>query len=209
MKRIKRFLQTTILGGVIVILPVVLTFFFLRWLFRFITGLIEPITRMLMEQSQLQKYIADILVIVIIVLICFLIGLIVKTRFGRFLHQTLENRILEIAPGYNLFKETIKQLLGRKRAPFSTVALVQVFGPASNTMMTGFVTDQHPDGYCTVFIPSALTPTSGLIYHVEEKYVHIVDVSVEDTMRTIISCGMGAQKLLEEYLKKNKKKQLK
>lgn len=205
MKRVKQFFKTTILGGVIVLLPVVLTFFFLRWVFYFITGLIEPVTRVLIEQSKLQKYIADILVIAIIVLICFVIGLVVKTRFGRFLYQTVEDKILEIAPGYNLFKETIKQLLGRERAPFSTVALVQIFGANCSTMMTGFVTDEHPDGYCTVFIPSALTPTSGQIYHVEKQYVHIVDASVEDTMRTIISCGMGSQKMLEDFLKKKGK----
>lgn len=208
MKRIKRFLKTTILGGVIVILPIVLTFFFLRWLFNFTTGLIEPVTRMLMEQSKIQKFFADFIVIAIIVLICFLIGLVVKTRFGRFLFVTVEDKILEIAPGYNLFKETIKQLLGRDRAPFSTVALVQVFGPASNTMMTGFVTDEHPDGYYTVFIPSALTPTSGLVYHVEKQYVHIVDATVEETMRTVISCGMGAQKLLDNFVQIRGKKQL-
>ncbi len=209
MIRIKRFIRTTILGGVIVILPIALTFFFLRWVFNFATGLIEPVTRMLMEQSKLQKFVAESIVIAFIVLVCFLVGLVVKTRFGRFLYQTFENKILEIAPGYNLFKETIKQLLGRDRAPFSRVALVQVFGPASNTMMTGFVTDEHPDGYCTVFVPSGLTPTAGLIYHVEKQYVHIVDASVEDTMRIVISCGMGSQKLLEDFVQGKGKKQLK
>ena len=203
MKRLKRFLKTTILGGVIVILPVVLTFFFLRWLFNFITGLIEPITHLLATQSQLQKYIADFLVIVTIVLVCFIVGLVVKTRFGRFIYQVLEKRLLTIAPGYDLFKETIKQILGRDKAPFSSVVLVQVFGNDS-TMMTGFVTDQHPGGFCTVFIPTALTPTAGQIYHVEEKYVHRLDISVEEAMRSIISCGMGSQKYLEQFLQKKK-----
>jgi len=202
MKRLKVFLKTTILGGVIVILPVVLTFFFLRWLFRVITGLIEPLTRIVMEQSRIQEYIADGLVIFIIILICFFVGLVVKTRFGRFIHENFEKRILDIAPGYTLFKETIKQFLGKDRASFSSVALVQVFGESADTMMTGFVTDRHPGGICTVFIPSALNPTTGLIYHLEEKYVHFLDVTVEETMRSIISCGVGSQKLVSSYLKK-------
>lgn len=204
MKRLKRFLRTTILGGLTVLLPVFLTFFFLRWLFHLVTGLIEPLTGIVMEQSQLQKYIADALVIVIIVMICFLVGLVVKTKFGRFIHETLEKRILDIAPGYNLFKETIKQFLGKDKTPFSSVALVQVFGDSAQTMMTGFITDHHPEGFYTVFVPSGLNPTSGFIYHLEEKYVQILDVSVEDTMRTIISCGMGSQKLIENFLKKKR-----
>ncbi|MCP5052240.1 MAG: DUF502 domain-containing protein, partial [bacterium] len=200
---LKRFFKTTLLGGVIVVLPMVLTFFFLRWLFNFITGLIEPLTLMVMQQSQVQKYIAIILVLAVIISFCFLIGLAVKTRMGRFIYQTIEKRLLKEVPGYNLFKETIKQILGKERAPFSRVALVRVF--ENSVMMTGFVTDEHPDGYYTVYVPGGLNPTTGLIYHLEKQYVHLVDVPVEDAMRSVISCGGGSQALLENYLKKSGK----
>lgn len=197
MKRLVKFLRTTFLGGMIILLPVVVTFLFLRWLFDFAIGLIEPLTRMLMEQSKLQKFFADILVVVLILLVCFFIGLIVKTKFGRYIHRVVEDKILEVAPGYSLFKETIKQFLGKDRAPFSQVALVQVFGDSSRTLMTGLVTDESPDqGYYTVYVPSGLNPTTGLIYHVEAKYVFLVDVPVEDAMRSLISCGGGSTDLI-------------
>ncbi len=202
MNRLKRFFTTTMLGGVIVVLPVVLTFFFLGWLFRLITGMIEPLTRLVIEQSKLQKTVADLLVILVIVSLCFTIGLIIKTRLGRYIYHTIEKRVLKIAPGYTLFRETIKQFLGQERAPFSRVALVQVY--ENKTLMTGFVTDEHPDGYFTVYVPSGLNPTTGLIYHLEKQYVHIVDVSVEDTMRSIFSCGGGSRLLVDKYLKKSK-----
>jgi uncharacterized membrane protein len=203
MNRLKHFIKTTMLGGLIVVLPVVLTFFFLRWLFNLATGMIEPITRQVMEQSRIQKYVADSLVIIVIILVCFVIGLVVKTAFGRFIYQTVEKRILKIAPGYSLFKETIKQFLGKDRSAFSRVALVRVF--ENSTMMTGFVTDEHPDGWYTVYVPSGLNPTTGLIYHLEKQYVHLVDVSVEDTLRSIISCGGGSRTLLDAHLAKTGK----
>jgi len=197
MIRLKQFLKTTFLGGVIVLLPVVVTFLFLRWLYDIAVGMIEPLTRMLMEQSKLQKAFADVLVVLVILLVCFFIGLVVKTRVGRFLFQELEDKILEVAPGYSLFKETIKQILGKDRAPFSRVALVRVFGESSGTLMTGLVTDENPDrGYYTVYVPSGLNPTTGLIYHVEAKYVYLVNVPVEEAMRSVISCGGGSAELL-------------
>lgn len=199
-KRFKCFMRTTILGGVTVVLPVVLTFFFLRWLFNFITGIIEPLTRMVVEKSKLQQTIADFLVIVIIILICFIIGLMIKTRFGHFIYGVLEKRILKIAPGYSLFKETIKQLLAQDRKPFSRVALVQVFENSSETLMTGFVTDEHPDGYYTVYVPSGLNPTTGLIYHMKKQYVKLLDIPVETAMRTIIGCGSGSRDLLQNMI---------
>ena len=42
-EKIKNFLKTTLLGGMMVMLPVMLTFIVIRWLFRLITGFINPI----------------------------------------------------------------------------------------------------------------------------------------------------------------------
>lgn len=196
MQKIKNFLKTTILGGVVVLLPVLLTIFFLRWLFNFITGLINPLTRLVVERADLQEYLADLLVILIIIALFFFVGLMVRTRLGLFLHHQVEKRILKIVPGYTLFRNTIKQFFGKDKSPFSRVALVQAFG--NSTLMTGFVTDEQPNGLFTVFVPSALNPTTGLILHLERQYVHLVDVSVETAMRSIISCGAGSGELLEK-----------
>jgi uncharacterized membrane protein len=199
MKKLKKFIKTTILGGVIVLLPVLLTGFLLNWLFNFITGLIYPLTKMVVEKAHMQKYVADVLVILIIIAICFMVGLFIRTKLGNFFHRQIEKRILKVMPGYTLFRNTIKQFLGQEKAPVSRVALVQAFG--NSTLMTGFVTDEHPDGRYTVFVPSALNPTTGLILHLEREYVHLVNVSVEETMRSIISCGAGSTILLEKRLK--------
>ncbi len=201
MKRIKNFLKTTLLGGITVILPVVLTYYFLRWLYEFVIRLINPLTEVVEKTTQPHGYtfLAHLLSIFIIVLTCFSIGLLIKTKMGRYIYHTLEIRILKIAPGYTLFKETIKQFLGQERAPFSRVALVDVYG--TGVLMTGFITDEHPEGIFTVYVPSGLNPTTGLIFHVEKQRVHVVDIPVEETMRSIIGCGSGSSKLIEKYLK--------
>ena len=90
------------------------------------------------------------------------------------------------------------QFIGIKKKPFSSVALAQVFG--NDIMATVFITDEHPSGIVTVFMPTGPNPTSGLILHLDKKYVHIVKASVEDTMRSIISCGAGSTKLIEAYI---------
>ena len=176
------------------LLPVFLTGFFLHWLFNLVTGFIRPLANILVIKARIQENLADVLVIVVIIGVFFLTGLVVKTRLGRYIHRVAEKRILKIMPGYTIFRNTIKQFLGQKKTPFSRVALVQAFG--NETLMTAFVTDEHPNGSFTVFAPSALNPTTGLILHLPGKYVHIVDVSVEDTMRSIITCGAGSCKLI-------------
>ncbi|MCK4883182.1 MAG: DUF502 domain-containing protein [Candidatus Omnitrophica bacterium] len=197
MSKIKSFIMTSLIGGVIVVLPMAILVAVFGWVFSFVTNLIQPLTNLLMEKSDLRGVIADLLVLAIILTVCFIIGVVIRTRFGKFIYSTLETHLLKVAPGYNLIKETVLQILGNNKTPFSSVALVQIFG--NDTLATAFVTDEHPDGSFTVFIPTGPNPTSGNIYHLEGKYVHPVDVSVEDAMRSIISCGAGSSQLIDKY----------
>jgi uncharacterized membrane protein len=199
MKPIRDFLMTSLIGGTVVILPVAILLFILKWIFDLVTNVIQPLTNLIVTRSQLRETVADILVIAIIITACFVVGVFVRTRLGTWVHLTQENRILRIAPGYSLIKETVVQLLGnRKRAPFSSVALVQLFG--NETLASAFITDRHEDGSCTVFVPTGPNPTSGNIYHLKGKYVHPVNVRIEDAMRSIISCGAGSTKLINAYI---------
>ncbi len=205
MGRLKGFLKTSLLGGVIVILPVAIFVFIFKWLFDFVTDKIQPLTNLVMAKSDLREIAADALAIVIILGVCLIVGAIIKTKVGKFVHESLENRILKIAPGYTMIKETVTQFIGKKKTPFSSVALVRVF--ENSTMMTGFVTDAHADGSYTVFVPTGPNPTSGLIYHLQGRYVQHVDIPVDEAMRSIISCGAGSRPLVNRYLEKNKDKQ--
>ena len=199
MSRMKSLIKTSFLGGLTVILPVAILVFVFKWVFGVVARVIQPLTNLILIKSNLREIMADLLALVIIISVCFIIGVIVKTQIGRFIHTSLENSILKFAPGYSLIKETIMQFLGRKKTPFSSVALVQVFG--NETMLTAFVTDEHSDGSYTVFVPTGPNPTSGNIYHLESRFVHQVDVPVEDAMRSIISCGAGSAMLIDAYRK--------
>ncbi len=194
MEKFKSFLKTSIIGGVVVILPMFIFIMVFKWLFGWVTDIIQPLTDLLVTKSHMKEIIADLLVITIILISCFIIGVIVKTEFGKFIHEKLERRVLKIAPGYSTIKEIVMQVVGKK-VPFSSVALVRVF--ENDTLMTAFITDKHEDGSCTVFIPTAPNPTSGFVYHIKNEYIHNVDVPVEEAMRSIITCGAGSNKILK------------
>lgn len=197
MNKIRSFIVTALLGGLIVILPVAILAAVFGWVFSFVTNLIKPFTDLIVANSDMREIIAVVIVLFVIFVVCFFVGLVVRTRLGKFIYQLIERRLLKIAPGYNLIKETVLQILGNKKSPYSSVALAQIFG--NDTLVTSFVTDEHSDGSFTVFVPTGPNPTSGCIYHIKGKYVHPIDVSVEDAMRSIISCGAGSARLIEAY----------
>ena len=59
-----------------------------------------------------------------------------------------------------MVKETVNQLFNRKVSPFSSVALIQIF--QNETLVTGFVTDEHEDDMSTVFVPTGPTQLQDL-----------------------------------------------
>lgn len=197
--RTKQFFTTTLLGGLIVILPAIILVFAFKWLFGLVSNAIQPLTTLVVENltlpNQYDELIATLLVLAVIILACFCIGLFVKTRIGRWIMGALENSLLSKAPGYKMIKETVNQFLGKKQSPFSSVALVQIF--ENDTKVTAFITDRHDDGTITVFVPTGPNPTSGFIYLLNERYVHPIEISVEDAMRSVISCGAGSGKLIQ------------
>ena len=197
MRRIKNFVFTTILGGILVVLPVAILVFVFKWIYTVVTSVIQPWTNAVTVNSNLQGPLAAAIVIVIILAACFIVGFLVRTRLGKSVYEALEKVILKKAPGYSLVKDTVTQFIGSKKSPFSSVALVQLY--ENETLVSAFVTDSHEDGYYTVFVPTGPNPTSGNIFHLRSEYVHPVDVPVADVMRSIISCGAGSKKLINSY----------
>jgi uncharacterized membrane protein len=199
LQRTRNFLKTTVLGGVVVILPAIILVFAFKWLFGFVGNAIKPLTNLVVDNlplpDRIDEFIAPLIVLAVIVLACFLVGLFVRTRLGQLIYHHFENSLLHKAPGYKMIKETVNQFFGKKDSPFSSVALVQIF--ENDTKVTAFITGRHDDGTITVFVPTGPNPTSGFIYHLDQKYVHPVDVSVEDAMRSVISCGAGSDALVK------------
>jgi uncharacterized membrane protein len=196
MKKVINVLKTTVIGGLVVILPGIIIIFLFNWLYIKITDLIQPLTTLVIQSElPIPEFAADILVIFMIIGICFFLGLLVRTGIGHFIHEKLEKPLTRFAPGYSLIKETVAQFLGKKKSPFSQVAIVELF--ETSTLATAFVTEEHSHGMVTVFVPTGPNPTSGQIFHLESKYVHKVDVGVEVALRSIISCGAGSKPLID------------
>ncbi len=201
MEKIRSFLRTSVIGGITVVLPATITFLVLKLIFDFITDLIQLLTELLVSTREMQRFLADSIVIALIFTACFFIGVIIKTRLGKWIYSSVEEKIFKAAPGYSIIKEAVNQFLGRKKTPLSTVALANIF--QNDTLVTAFITDTHDDGSYTVFVPTGPNPTSGNIFHLSSKYVHIIDTPVQDAMRSVISFGAGSADLLKAYNTEN------
>ena len=202
MNAIKSFLKTTLFGGALVVLPIVILIGVFNWLYAFIVDKLRPITNIILETASMQEFAAAVLAIIVILLVFFIVGLIVQTRIGKFLFDYIEQILLVKIPLYKIIKETTIQIMGSNKRLFKQVALVKLFG--NDTMLTAFVTDNHDDGSFTVFVPSGPAPTAGFIYHLSKENVQLVDYPIEKAMKTIFSLGAGSREMLSHAVANRK-----
>ena len=195
----KKYVNATLIGGIAAMLPLGLVILVLRWMINLVQKYLGPIVEWFAKILNIDSYwlmLANYVVLIITILIAFFfIGMIIRTRTGRFFKKELEQKYLMRIPGYKIVRETVMQFFGKHRSFFSEVVLVDLFN--SGTLMTGFITDVHGE-YLTVFVPTGPNPTSGLIYHVKKEKVQRTGASVDNGMKSIISCGAGSAEIFRK-----------
>lgn len=202
MKRINHFIKQSVIGGLLVISPAVILFFAIRWAFFTVAEIIQPLATPIARNTNAPEVVVDLLVIMLILFGCFIVGNIVSTSAGKWLHARLDRMLTKFAPGYNLIRDIIHQFLGSNaNSPFSRgeVARAKLFGPDIATQATVIVTSTHDDGWYSVFVPTGPNPTSGLIYHLPPEQVEVLpNIKVDEALRTIIACGAGSGELFKK-----------
>jgi uncharacterized membrane protein len=195
-RRFRRFLLTTILGGIVVVLPITIFILLVRGVVRFTSGMLTPMRSLFPFSDYVAIWIIDLISLAIVIAAFFFIGLIVQTRFGYQLLKGFEEKWLMQLPFYSTLRETVHQFLGKKKAPFSQVVLIDAFG--SGVLMTGFISDESEnEEYVTVFVPTGPNPTNGFVFHAKKDKLTYLSVRPEDAMRTIIGVGTGSGVLFD------------
>ena len=167
--KLRNFLATTFLGGVVVILPLAIFGLLANWIIGIIGGFLDPVVSLFPESWNVT--VVKLIAFAIITVLCFLIGLSVRTQIGTAI--------------FSLFEENT---IGR--SPFSRVVLVEPF--TQGAKMIGFVTDENEEeGIYTVFAPTAPNPTNGYVFILTKEQIEFIDVKSEQAMKSIVSLGAG------------------
>lgn len=184
LRSIAEFTKTTLVGGLLIVLPIYLTFILLAKTIKGALGLVAPITNQIPSGVEFRQFVS----IGIVVGVCFLAGVIVRTDFGRMAKNSIEHNLLERIPGYAMLRDLTARLTGREQDESWAPALVDI----EDALVPAFVIEELEDGACTVFVPSVPTPAAGAIYILPRERVHLIDVPFAQALRVVTKWGVGA-----------------
>jgi len=186
-RSIAEFTKTTLIGGLLIVLPIYLAIILLVKVIKGALGLVAPITDQIPSGVEFRQLAS----IGIVVGICFLAGIIVRTDFGRKAKNSIERNLLERIPGYAMLRDLTARLTGREQNEHWAPALVDI----EDALVPAFVIEEMDDGAYTVFVPSVPTPAAGAIYILPHERVHLIDVPFAQALRVVTKWGTGAGEL--------------
>jgi uncharacterized membrane protein len=189
MKRFAEFSKTTLIGGVLVILPIYIILLLLLKTVAGVAALVSPVTAQLPATLQFREVIA----VAILIFVCFVAGLLLRTGPGLRTKNALDLKLLDRIPGYALIRGLAARAAGRKGDEAFAVALVDF----EDALVPAFVIETHDNGAFTVFVPSVPTPVAGAIYILPKERVHFVDIPLAKALTVISKWGAGARDLVK------------
>jgi uncharacterized membrane protein len=181
------FVKTTILGGLLVIVPVVAVALVLARALAAVFGLLAPIARFLPGGL----FVREIASLAIVLAVCFLAGVAVRTRLGQGVRSALDRR-LQAIPGFTLVRSLVRRVAGDEEGSRFQVALAEI----EEALVPAFLIEEHDDASFTVFVPAVPTPAAGALYILPRERVHPVDVPFRTAITVFTRFGEGTGELL-------------
>ena len=188
MRAIAELTRTTLIGGVLVILPVYLSVLLLAKAIAGLVGLVAPITHGLPATLPFPELIAMLLLIAA----CFVAGIAVRTGPGLRAKNAIERSLLERIPGYALIRGLAGRVVGKEDERTFTVVLAEI----EDALVPAFLVEDCGEDHCAIFVPSVPTPAAGAIYIIAKDRVHPVDVPFTQAVSVISKWGAGSGALL-------------
>ena len=191
---VKTHFKSTLLAGILTLVPLGVTYFVLRFLFTTLDGWLAPVvSRILGEQ-----YVTGMGLLATILLV-YLTGVVVSNFVGRKvigLGEKVLNRIPLVRDVYAPVRQLVQMVLGPEHSnKFKRVVAIE--SPNRSMRVLGFVTGQmyeaeNPEPLTSVFVPTSPNPTTGVLLFCDSDILRETDLKPETAMKMLVSGGVVA-----------------
>lgn len=191
-ERIWTTLRAKILMGIVVLVPVVVTFLVLHLVFRWLDGLAQPLIRQIFQTRGDLPGLGLVLTLIVIYLAGLLASNVMGHRMIGLVHDFMA-RLPLIGNIYSPIKQFIENIATPRKTGFSQVVLAEY--PSAGLWILGFATGEvqldHSGmmGRC-VFVPTSPNPITGWMVIFPPEKIRETTLTVEAAMQLVVSAGV-------------------
>ncbi|MCP5007969.1 MAG: DUF502 domain-containing protein [Planctomycetes bacterium] len=192
-------IRRRMLTGLLVIFPVFVTFFVVKFIFNLLGGILSPVVREVLillgyvpGDIRFDDFIITSFALALTFALLYFIGVFTTNFIGRFVlgfvETVLHNTPL-ISDVYKSSKKLIERMSLPERTAFKRVVIVEF--PRVGMKVISFVTGgiKFTDGteLTSVFIPTTPNPASGFLIYLPESDIVDTNITVEDGIKLVVS----------------------
>jgi uncharacterized membrane protein len=185
MKQWGKYAVNTLGAGLLAVVPVYLAFLLLLKGMKSLLKVVEPLAKLFPAWFPA----AHILSLLLVVAICFLVGLSIRSPRGQVALERMEKSLFGRIPGYALIQSLTQRLAGKSEDNTWKPALAEI----EEALVPAFIVEELEDGRFTVFVPSVPTPLAGSLYILTPDRVHPLDISFTQAIQAVSRWGSGSK----------------
>jgi len=186
MKSFLRFIKTTVTGGILFLLPVVLLIMVLKKAYNMLHIISAPISEKLPEIIFGFDG-SNLVVIALLIVISIVSGLLFRSKLVKGWIKKLEDNLLVNLPGYALIKSITAGVIGEQTENDMAPILIE----EEDAWNLAFLVEKG-EKFSTVFIPDAPRHDAGEVKIILTTRIKKLDVNVQKFIKVIKNYGKGA-----------------
>jgi uncharacterized membrane protein len=206
-RRVWHGIRARILGGLLLVLPILITLWVIHWLYSALaTHVIDPLAQLVLWKVQgrqpemelplwFEKYAAPLIALLVVLVLLYCLGFFARSRLRRVIDWFLL-RLPVISVVYNGVRKVIQTLEaqpGKQRPQRAVLVAFPHPGMRVPAFVTGTCRDVETQKVILcVYVPTTPVPTSGYFLLVPEDEVTELNWTPEQTLQAIISAGLTA-----------------
>jgi uncharacterized membrane protein len=188
------FFKNTVTGGLLFLVPIAVLIMVLAKITPIARKVTDPLAGYIPVESVVGLKIPVLLTALLILLTCFVAGLLANTGPAKRLVTGLEDTVLGRIPGYSLLKSMSEDIVGAEGGAANQVVLVRF----DEAWQFGLKIEEVSSGkLIAVFIPDSPTPQTGALLFVEANRVQPTSLSINQVFACLKNRGTGVHKLLK------------
>ena len=190
MNSLRKFIINTLTGGLFFLLPIAVVLIILKKVHEVMMLVLKPVTTRLPDDMMgFDGH--QIMAVLVLVIICFMSGLLFRSTKLRVFIEKLEDDFLSAIPGYTFITSMVADKLNYKNGDMFKPVLV----PQDEALAFGFLIEEA-DGLSTVYVPDAPDFKSGNIQIFTSDRVERLNVSPTEVSRSLKRLGRDSLALV-------------
>lgn len=184
------FLWATVIGGIFFLLPLAVVLGLLTQVYSIVTAVAKPLHAWIPVNSTSGIALLFSLAVAILVLLCFVAGMLASRAIGRRLTDTLEKQVMTVFPKYAIYRDL---LAGNLKHSQEVPSLTPILVSNAEGYRIAFESDRLANGMVVVFFPGAPDTWIGSVVLVSAERVYPTQLSFNEAVGVFERLGRDSR----------------